>query len=165
VWQTVSDATTALSVSMPDFDASVTLMVQSNQNGGLNVIPNIQKSGSSVSATGFLLEVFPNPTSLGLLQWFESNIDVNNTLISSGAYNESVFPDGRSVLVSGTGSTQDYFSSGGDHELYYAYTVTATGQVVAITRAWEPDLYDQGYLDPSESLNSIEIGVLSSVHF
>ena len=165
VWQKVSDPMTGISLALPPFKANLSLSSVTTSSGAIQLYPGITQPGSTTSASSFFLEVYPNPSNLSLEQWFEATIDANGTLLSSGAYQQSTLPDGRMILINQSGAPAAYYAAGGDADFYYAYAETPTGQVVAIERSWEDDLYDQGYLSPSVSLTGLEISVLSTVRY
>jgi hypothetical protein len=166
VWQSLTDRTTGMSVALPLLGgASPSLMVDASSNAGGTITPVFTPPGSTTGVSGFGISIDTNDQHLGLLQWFEQNIDANGTLISSGAYVQQTLPDGSSEILPGSASTEAFYAAGGLGPLSAIYRLINNGYVVSAFPSTEPALYDAGLLSPTDSQTQLELNVLSTVHF
>jgi hypothetical protein len=124
----------------------------------------MQASGSTTSVSGFDITIYANPNNFSLQAWFERNIDVNDILISSGAYQQQQLSDGSTALVMVGEIPEAYITAGGSPPYSDAYRIANNGQIVSITQSSEPELYSYGYVTASV-VQQLELAVLESVHF
>ena len=155
-WNTLSDASSGLTFSLPMFGAPLTEENLGSTTGSIFVI-DVEVNSVSDNTARSLLKIiaYPNPSRLTLQQWFEQNIDDSSgTLLSSGAFQqEQLSNDGRALVGSGAFPV-NYQGA----PVAAAYLLASSGtRVYAIKQSQDLQLTDLGYQSSSV------LGVLTSI--
>jgi hypothetical protein len=118
------------------------------------------KTSSYITVTGIVID--DNPGTLSLKDWFENNIDINGTLLNSGAVEEQRLSNDQTAFITSGAIPSQYLDQAGPPALAYLMSPSRS-QVLIFTLPQDSALADIGF--SPQSLEASIPTILGSVAF